>query len=192
MESSKENRGNFGRGSTMIVTREVDYSLRILRTLSDGKLYSTKEICDAEDVSVQFAYKIIKKLSGAGIVEISRGAAGGCRLAADLESVSLYDLMVVMKAKDPLNACTAEGYVCPWREEHGSVCNIHENLRAIQEKIYDEYKKHSIAAVIRPIGARCGIADGGAYGAECCVSAGSATQPLFVVKHICQTQNGIQ
>ncbi len=137
-----------GEENKLIITREVDYALRILRTLSSGKMHTTSEICDTEVISLQFAYKITKKLESAGIVEILRGSSGGCRLAADLSKLSLYDLMNIMKARESLNACLCPGYACNWRSAHNSICNIHNNLEAIQEKIYEEYKKHSIASII--------------------------------------------
>ena len=57
-----------------------------------------------------FAYKIIKKLSKAGFVRITRGADGGCRLAVGLDKVTLYDLMVVMEEDSAVIACMEDVY----------------------------------------------------------------------------------
>ena len=46
----------------MLISRETDYALRILRALSDGKKRSIEEICSLEATPKQFAYRIIKKL----------------------------------------------------------------------------------------------------------------------------------
>lgn len=77
----------------MIMTRETDYAVRILRALSCGERLTVRQVCDSELVPVQFAYKILKKLASCGYVEIFRGQEGGCRLKADLNELSLYDLM---------------------------------------------------------------------------------------------------
>ena len=77
----------------MIMTRESDYAVRILRALAGGEKMTVGRICEAEFVPVQFAYKILKKLAKCGYVEIFRGAEGGCRLSADLGAVTLYDLL---------------------------------------------------------------------------------------------------
>ena len=80
----------------MVITRETDYALRILRALLDGKLHTAGQIAQDELLPQAFAYKILKKLEKAGLVEVVRGTAGGCRLSADLTGTSLYDLMKAM------------------------------------------------------------------------------------------------
>ena len=69
----------------MLLSRETDYALRILQSLLGGERKSVGEISREELIPQQFAYKIMKKLSNAGLVDITRGADGGCRLLADLE-----------------------------------------------------------------------------------------------------------
>ena len=61
----------------MLITRETDYALRILQSLLNGEKKSVGEISEQELIPQQFAYKIIKKLSQAGFVQILRGADGG-------------------------------------------------------------------------------------------------------------------
>ena len=62
----------------MIITRETDYAIRILRSLADLQLKNIREISDEQLVPRQFAYKISKKLERAGFIEIIRGAHGIC------------------------------------------------------------------------------------------------------------------
>ena len=61
----------------MIITRETDYAIRILRSLADLQLKNIREISDEQMIPRQFAYKISKKLERAGFIEIIRGAQGG-------------------------------------------------------------------------------------------------------------------
>ena len=63
----------------MVITRETDYALRILRALLDGKLHTAGQIAQDELLPQAFAYKILKKLEKAGLVEVVRGTAGGGR-----------------------------------------------------------------------------------------------------------------
>ena len=86
----------------MLITRETDYALRMLRVLLDGEKHSAAEMAETELIPMQFAYQILRKLSAGELVQVSRGAAGGCRLSCDLRGVSLYDLMVVMGEHDVL------------------------------------------------------------------------------------------
>ena len=79
----------------MLITRETDYALRMLRVLLDEEKHSAAEMAETELIPMQFAYQILRKLSAGELVQVSRGAAGGCRLSCDLRCVSLYDLMAV-------------------------------------------------------------------------------------------------
>ena len=57
----------------MLITRECDYAVRVLRALAEEKRVSVSEICEKELITAPFAYKILKKLQKAGMV---RGVSG--------------------------------------------------------------------------------------------------------------------
>ena len=117
----------------MLITRETDYALRMLRVLLDEEKHSAAEMAETELIPMQFAYQILRKLSAGELVQVSRGAAGGCRLSCDLRGVSLYDLMAVMGEHDVLCACMEPGYHCRWQSELGK-CDIHCQLTELQRK----------------------------------------------------------
>lgn len=127
----------------MVITRETDYALRILRALLDGELHTIGEIAETELLPQPFAYKIIKKLSGARMVQVIRGSAGGCRLIRDLSRVSLYDLMLATGEQSALTACMDTDYVCPWRVSHDG-CTIHCKLAKIQKNLDQELRANTI------------------------------------------------
>ena len=131
----------------MVITRETDYALRILRALLDGELHAVGEIAQTELLPQAFAYKILKKLEKAGLLEIRRGTAGGCRLTADLEQTSLYDLMLAMGERSGLSACMEPDYQCPWRSSHGG-CGVHCRLLEIQRKLDAELQAHSLREIL--------------------------------------------
>lgn len=58
----------------MLITRETEYAVRILRSLVDLNLKNIREISDEQLIPRQFAYKISKKMEKAGFIEIVRGA----------------------------------------------------------------------------------------------------------------------
>lgn len=132
----------------MLISRETDYALRILRALLDGELHTVPELTQTQLLPQAFTYKIIKKLSAAGLVEIVRGAAGGCRLSADLAEASLLDLVRGMEERGEVSACMAVDYVCSWRQAHGG-CTIHCQLREIQQKLDQELQSHSLLQILK-------------------------------------------
>ena len=103
----------------MIITKETDYALRILRVLLDGEKHSVAEMSETELIPNQFAYQILRKLSAGNLVRVSRGALGGCELSCDLDATSLYDLMGVVGERGILCACMEPGYECRWQDKHG-------------------------------------------------------------------------
>ena len=103
----------------MIITKETDYAMRILRVLLDGEKHSVAEMSKTELIPTQFAYQILRKLSAGNLVRVSRGALGGCALSCDLYATSLYDLLGVMGERGVLRACMEPGYECRWQDEHG-------------------------------------------------------------------------
>ena len=129
----------------MLLTRETDYALRILRALSDGERHTAGELAGTQQVPQQFTYKILKKLQKAKLVNVIRGADGGCALAVSLDAASLYDVMRATGGDDLVNACMEPGHVCAWRAARDGVCcGIHCRLADIQEKLNAELKSHSL------------------------------------------------
>ena len=46
----------------MLLTRECDYAIRILRVLSGGNTVSIPEICRREEMKIPVAYKLAARL----------------------------------------------------------------------------------------------------------------------------------
>lgn len=131
----------------MIITRETDYALRILRVLLDGELHTAGQIAQDELLPQSFAYKILKKLEKARLIDVVRGTAGGCRLASDLSEVSLYDLLTAMGEHSGLSSCMDPDYACSWRSCHGG-CTVHEKLLGIQKNLDNELRSHNLREIL--------------------------------------------
>ncbi len=130
----------------MLITRETDYALRILQNLLDGERRSVGEISQKELIPQQFAYKITKKLAKAGLIEITRGVDGGCRLKQDLNVISLYDLITAIEGGYEVNACMDPDFTCPRRQNGG--CSVHPQLMSIQKTLTDQLRSHSLASIL--------------------------------------------
>ncbi|MCD8369378.1 MAG: Rrf2 family transcriptional regulator [Clostridiales bacterium] len=130
-----------------MITRETDYAIRLLRGLTDQEIHTTAELTESEMVPHAFAYKILKKLSGAGYVQILRGAEGGYRLAVDLDDVTLYDLMIVMGDSCAITHCMNGGYECPWRKQHQD-CVVHRRLAGIQSVVNQGLKAYTLKGLL--------------------------------------------
>lgn len=127
----------------MIITRESDYALRIIRALAGGSLKTAGEISDEQQIPQQFAHKIIRKLKKSGILNVARGVEGGCSLAVSPDKLNLYDILVALDGKTSVNFCTEEDYICQWKDDHGG-CSFNCQLTDLQKRLDSELKKMTI------------------------------------------------
>lgn len=133
----------------MIITKETDYALRILRALAGGKQLTTAELSEQEQVPHQFAYKILKKLQKSDLVNIHRGAEGGCSLKTGLDQISLFRLMQVMDEDSAVSSCMKPGYECQWCKSHGdTTCRAHIHLTVIQQKLNEELDAYPLQEIL--------------------------------------------
>jgi len=126
----------------MLLTRENDYAIRMLRALKDGEKHTMKDICQEEEIPEAFAYKIVRKLQKAGIVEVERGASGGCRVGGDLSELTLYDVVTAVDEEPVIMPCLRKS--CS-RNTGGSTCKVHVELAEIQKALVRELKARTLS-----------------------------------------------
>ena len=124
----------------MLLTKECDYAVRIVRALSDFEKRHVKALCEVEHVPLQFAYKILKKLEHGGIVISYRGTNGGYKLTKDLNRISLHDIFISVDDALYISECLRPGRICPNNLE-GSPCKVHKGLENLQNDLIDTFKK---------------------------------------------------
>jgi DNA-binding IscR family transcriptional regulator len=132
----------------MLITREIDYALRILRRLQGGELIATPEICRDENLPIHFVYRILKKLDNADIVDIARGKDGGAKLSCDLGSLTMYTLVESLGERRYVSACTKPGYECEYRHNHDGKCGVHDNLAEMQRDLDNLFKGRTILQML--------------------------------------------
>lgn len=131
----------------MLITRESDYAIRIIRALSHGEITNIQSICAKEQITSAIAYKIARKLEKAGILKSYRGNTGGYALNRDLNSLTLYDILTVIDPKLLIIECMESGYECSLNmPEHP--CLVHQEFCRIQHKLSQELKATSLAKIL--------------------------------------------
>ena len=132
----------------MLITREADYAIRLIRGLTDGEIHPVKSLCETEEIPWKFAYKILKKLKDAGMVESLSGVRGGCRLKKDLNDVTLLDLLTATEGRQYVNNCLKPGYECTWEQKKGRKCTVCGQLAEIQKKMDRELEAYTLMQMI--------------------------------------------
>ena len=131
----------------MLITREIDYAVRIVRDLSAGGRRKIDEICRNELIPRQFSYKILKKLEQAGVVKIFRGAGGGYSLVKEASNITLFDIITSINSGLLLSECLGEGYNCPRDGKDGKPCGVHVELERIQNTVFGLLKENPLSAL---------------------------------------------
>ena len=131
----------------MLLTKECDYGLRIMRVLSDGKIKTVRTICELEHIPFKYSYKILKKLQKAGLVQNKLGPSGGYILIKPLNSFSMYDVAIAVDEDLFLFECLRKGKQCP-NNNKDTPCNVHLELIRIQESLVSEMKAKSMEEVL--------------------------------------------
>ncbi|MDR2089403.1 MAG: Rrf2 family transcriptional regulator [Clostridiales Family XIII bacterium] len=143
----------------MLISKECDYAVRIVRALADGGKKTAEDIGRKENIPHQFAYKILKKLERSGLVRAFRGKAGGYALTKGIDEFSLYDVFSAVEERVILTACLQKDFVCPMNED-GTHCRVHREFIRLQELLFAGLKEKKVSEVL---GLACGV-DFGASG----------------------------
>lgn len=77
----------------MLITRECDYAVRIVRALAGGEKLCVNQVCEKEELTPAFVYKILKKLEKGDLVKSYRGSNGGYALKKDIGQITLLDIL---------------------------------------------------------------------------------------------------
>ena len=132
----------------MLITRECDYAVRVVRALAAGRRMSVGDICEREFITAPFAYKILKKLQKAGIVKGFRGVHGGYSLNCKAEDLTLYDIYTAIDPEFLIIDCLETGYDCPRNGEGDHACSVHCELCEIQKELRALLRRRNLKELI--------------------------------------------
>ncbi len=139
----------------LCITKKTGYGLVALTRLAkldDGDKLSARQIAEQYDVPVSLLMNVLKELSSAGVVESTRGAKGGYRLARSPEEISLRDLIVTLEGPIRLAECikgqTHSDEACRIMDN----CPIADPVHKVNRRISDFLKDVTLSEIVRPSG----------------------------------------
>lgn len=129
----------------MLITREMDYALRILRALHREGQLSAAAVAQQEHMQKAITLKLLNRLLTAGIVESRRGVSGGYVLKRSCEDLSIYDVFQAIGEPPLMNRCLREGYECENFPRGG--CGVCRELSRIQKALDRELRRTPLSEV---------------------------------------------
>ena len=129
----------------MLVTREMDYALRILRALHREGQLSAAAVARQEHMQKAITLKLLNRLLSSGIVESRRGVSGGYFLKRSCQELSIYDVFQAIGEPPLLNRCQREGYQCENFPKGG--CGVCRELGRIQDSLDRELRRMPLSDI---------------------------------------------
>ena len=131
----------------MLMTREMDYALRILRALYQGGQLSAGTIAQREHMPKAVTLKILKQLHAAGLVDSRRGPSGGYLILKPCSQLNLWEGFQALGENVRINRCQQPGYQC----ENLPVedCNLNQELCRIQQMLDRELQRTSLSVLFQ-------------------------------------------
>jgi len=131
----------------MLLTKECEYGMRVIRALSSGRQITVKEVAKKESIPEPFAYKIVEKLRAAGYLENRRGRDGGIRLLRELDTLTLFNIVSAIDSERYIIKSLHETDKC-LTKSNKMTCKFHKELSRIQQVFMDELKSRTIKDIL--------------------------------------------
>ena len=131
----------------MLMTREMDYALRILRALHQRGQLSAAAIAQEEHMPKAITLKLLKQLHAAGLVASRRGPSGGYLLQRPCGELYLLDLFRALGESPLVNRCQRPGYRCENYPQGG--CGLCRELARVQTVLDCELGRTPLSAIFQ-------------------------------------------
>ncbi len=129
----------------MLMTREMDYAVRILRALHQEGQLSAAAIAQREHMPKAVTLKVLRELHTAGLVSSQRGSGGGYELKQPCETLHLGELFQALGEPILVNRCQQPGYRCENRS--GNECGVCRELFRIQRALEEELRRTPLSTM---------------------------------------------
>lgn len=133
-----------------MITRETDYSMRLVLALANRKKRgilsaSSAEVAKEMDIPYRFLRKLVKRLVEGGLIESRRGKGGGVALVKGPQDISLYDIVKLTGPRGiELSLCTTDPKSC----NRSALCTMQREFFSIQNEVDKRLKKITIDDLI--------------------------------------------
>ena len=140
----------------MIFTTKAEYGVRLLVELGrhhGGAPVSLKAIADAEGLPLAYLERIVALLKKAGLVESTRGAHGGYRLAREAASIRMDEAVMALEGQVAPMSCFVEDIgdgtkvLCSHHDD-GELCATKLLWMRVQGGVLEALQRTSLAELV--------------------------------------------
>jgi Rrf2 family transcriptional regulator, iron-sulfur cluster assembly transcription factor len=131
-----------------LIKSDTDYAMRMLVYLAlkgESEPVPAGVLVEAQNVPVDFAYKILQKLCRAQILESFKGVNGGFRLAKGPEEITLLEVVDAIQGHIVVRPCLLNDNNCVSVKP----CPVSLRLQKLQEILDNEMLGITLAEIIK-------------------------------------------
>ena len=133
------------------ISKLTDYAILIMVELTrDGEMLSAHTLAERTHVEVPTASKVLKLLSGSGLLESFRGANGGYRVTRPAGDISVAEVIAAIEGPIAMTECSIEEGLCSQEER----CELRSNWQRISLAVADALQNVSLAEMGASAGRR--------------------------------------
>ena len=121
----------------MLITREMDYAVRVVRALKDGTKVSASEVAKKEHLPQAITYKVLNSLLKSKLIGSMRGVNGGYYLKCDLSDTTLFDICIALGEDMSITECIREGFDCV--NNRCGECMLNKDTERIEQRITENH-----------------------------------------------------
>jgi Rrf2 family iron-sulfur cluster assembly transcriptional regulator len=133
--------------SNSILSRPCSYAIRAMAHLAEqppGRLSSSREICDQENIPPSFLGKVFLPLCRCRMLRSLRGTGGGYELAMPPDQIRLLAIVQAIDGSQ-LDDCVLEDHPCGNPRE----CLLHPMWSAVRKQFVDYLERTTVADLAR-------------------------------------------
>lgn len=132
------------------ISRLTDHAIVVLAHLArdvDGGLHSAHALSESLAIPQPTVAKVLKCLTRHGLLDSTRGAAGGYQLARDAAEITVVDVVEAVEGPLALTACALEGADACDEQHH---CQVAPHWPPINDAVRAALSKVSMRDLARP------------------------------------------
>jgi Rrf2 family iron-sulfur cluster assembly transcriptional regulator len=133
--------------SNSILSRPCSYAIRAMAHLAEqpaGRLSSSREICEQENIPPSFLGKVFLPLCRCRMLRSLRGTGGGYELAVPPEQIRLLEIVQAIDGPQ-LDDCILEDHPCGNPRE----CLLHPVWANVRKQFVDYLERTTVAGLAR-------------------------------------------
>lgn len=130
------------------ISKLTDYAILMMVELTrEGEMLSAHALAERVRVEAPTASKVLKLLSGGGLLESYRGANGGYRVTRGAGEISVAEVIAAIEGPIAMTECSVEEGLCSQEES----CELRGNWQRISLAVSDALQQVSLAEMSAPV-----------------------------------------